>query len=330
MSRDNTDNPTISAPGSDATPEPASAPGPKIVCWGEVLWDLFPDARRLGGALANVAYHLALFGERVALASRVGDDEFGREALQTLTAHGIDTSTVQVDRARPTGRVEVSLHGREPSYRLVPGCAWEHIQVTESVERALSSASAFCFGTLSQRNEISHFQRALTHLPERCVRVCDVNVRPQHIDFDVLTVALQAADVVKLNEQEASTLAERASVDDVCAWLFDRMHVEVVARTLGERGCVLQRRGQRCEHPGYPVGGTHSAPDIDAGGGDNVGAGDAFTAVLVHALLAGRELSEIADTANQYAAYVASQAGATPAIPASVLAAIREYDNTSP
>lgn len=293
------------APTHDAT-EPR-----QVVCWGEVLWDVFPDARRLGGAPANIAYHLACLGERVALASRVGDDPSGHEAVRALAERGVDVSTIGIDPERPTGRVEIDFadDGREPRYRLFPGCAWERIQVTPDVERRLARADAVCFGTLCLRTEIDEFQRALSLVPDTCVRVCDVNLRPRFVDLDVLSVALRSASVVKLNHDEARILAERAGIDDVPAWLFERMGVDLVALTRGERGSVLFRGTEIVEHPGYPA----------APGGDNVGAGDAFTAVLTHLLLRDASLEHLADAANRYAAYVASQPGAMPAIPRALI-----------
>jgi fructokinase len=283
----------------------------RVVCWGEVLWDIFPDARMLGGAPANVAYHLACLGERVALASRVGDDAFGHEAVRALAERGVEVSTIGFDAERPTGRVEIEFadDGREPRYRLFPGCAWERIQVTPEVERRLACADALCFGTLCLRTEIDEFERALSLLPDTCVRVCDVNLRPRFVDFELLSVALGHANVVKLNQEEARILAERAGIDDLPAWLFEHMGVELVALTRGRHGSVFFCGTEIVEHPGCP-----SRP-----GGDNVGAGDAFTAVLIHLLLRDMPLERISHVANRYAAYVASQHGATPAIPSAFI-----------
>lgn len=288
-----------------------------FVCWGEVLWDLFPEGRLLGGAPANVAYHLAQLGERVSLVSRVGDDSLGHEARSALADHGVDVSAVLVDPDRPTGRVEVVFEvddsgAREPRYHLIDGCAWEHIEVGDATERILRDAVAFCFGTLSQRTSRAGFEHALSLLPADCVRVCDLNLRPREIDFEFLRVALAAADVVKLNEREADVIAARAGIADVPAWLFEHMRVEVVALTRGAAGCVLIRGTEIATHPGFPAGTE----------GDNVGAGDGFTAVLARMLVAGRPLAAIAEEGNRYGAYVASQRGATPEIPESLRAAM--------
>lgn len=300
--------------------DPGGHPSAHFVCWGEVLWDIFPDARMLGGAPANVAYHLAQLGERVSLASRVGDDLNGHEARAALAAHGVAVDTVQLDPQRATGRVEVSFEAPgpssrgEPSYQLVPGCAWEHIEVSPAVERALPGAAAFCYGTLSQRTSNRGFQRALSLLPEQCLRVCDVNLRPGHLDREALHEALVAADVVKVNEWEATVIAEHYAVGDPVRWLLADMGARVVALTCGAEGCRLLG----ADEPGGVVHGGFPAEP----GGDNVGAGDGFTAVLTKFLVAGRPLAEIAEAGNRYGAYIASRLGATPAIDAELRAAV--------
>lgn len=283
---------------------------PEVVCWGEVLWDMFPDGRLLGGAPANVAYHLAVLGSSVALATRVGDDELGAEAVAAMRAAGVDTSLVQVDAERPTGRVEVEVVDGEPSYRLSPGCAWERIEVTGPVERALARARAFCFGTLSQRLSRAELERALSLLPAGCVKVCDPNLRPGHIEIELILAAVAAADVVKFNHLEADILARHVGVDDAVAWMQSELGVALVALTRGARGSSLIGLSARSDHPGFPA----------APGGDNVGAGDAFTAALVHFSGLGCDLAQSNRAANRYAAHVASCRGATPAVPPELLA----------
>src|SRR5438094_1844962 len=122
-----------------------------VVIWGEVLWDQFPDGPQLGGAPANVAWHLGQAGGWVRLVSRVGDDAEGRRALAQLFDAGVDVSLVQIDRERATGVVEVTIEGGEPRYRLVPGRAWERIACTADVREALGDAGVLVYGTLAQR-----------------------------------------------------------------------------------------------------------------------------------------------------------------------------------
>src|SRR5690606_35993680 len=132
----------------------------------------------------------------------------------------------------------------------------------------LGGAAAFCFGTLSQRVDRVHFERALSLLPSGCLRVCDPNLRPRHVDIELVRVALGSADVVKLNDVEARILAELLGVDDVVAWLRGELGVSIVALTRGPGGSVLIGQSGISEHAGVPA----------TPGGDNVGAGDAYTA----------------------------------------------------
>jgi fructokinase len=288
----------------------------RAVCWGEVLWDLFPDAERLGGAPANVAYHLAALGRPVALVSRVGDDEPGRRAVAALAAAGVDVSAIQVDGAgRPTGAVEVALEGGEARYRLRAGCAWEHIAFDDAAAAAVAGARAICFGSLSQRQPAARaaLERALATRAPGTLVVCDLNLRPGEQDRELVGWALGAAELVKINEREERQLATLFGVADVVGWLLGELAMQQVALTRGAAGCtVYTARGQEFSQAGFPADR----------GGDNVGCGDAFTAVWVDRLLAGAPLERALEAACRYAAYVASQAGATPAIPAWLIEAI--------
>jgi fructokinase len=284
----------------------------RVVCWGEVLWDLFPDAERLGGAPANVAYHLAVIGRPVALVSRVGDDEPGRRAAAELAAAGVDVSAVQLDAGRPTGAVGVSIEGGEARYALRAGCAWEHIEIDASAAAMVSSAGAVCFGTLSQRMPGGRraLEQALAARPKGCPRVCDLNLRPGEQDRELVAWALENADLIKLNEREERQLEAMFGVSDVVGWLLGDPGRQQVALTRGAGGCSLfTAAGERIDQPGFPA----------VPGGDTVGCGDAFTAVWVDRVLSGAALPRAIESACRYAAFVASRLGATPAVPRAVV-----------
>jgi fructokinase len=278
---------------------------PELVCWGELLWDLFPDGPRLGGTAANVAYHAAQLGQPVALVSRVGDDELGKRARTELAAAGVDVACVQVDRDHPTGTVQVEIRDGEPSYRIASVAAWDRIEWTAELADLIGSAKALCYGTLAQRTPLGSgtLSRALERAPSVCI--CDLNLRPPFADRAVIERSLAAAHAVKLNEAEAQALCRLFSISDAVAWLLRRPNVTLVAQTNGARGAILSSRSERCVAAGEP-----------SSGGDPVGAGDAFTAVLAIELLRKSPLSTIGARANRYAAYVASQAGAMPLVPA--------------
>lgn len=289
---------------------------PAVVSWGEILWDRFPDGRRLGGAPANVAYHLAALGARVALVSRVGDDEPGRAARTGLADRGVDVSLIQVDADRQTGSVEIDTDGDgNATYRLNRGGAWEHIALTDDGAARIAEASALIYGTFCQRNPESRdaMMRALDTAPEGCLRVCDPNLRATGVDTDVLVASLERADVVKINHREAEAIERLLGVDDAVAWLLGK-RARLVAFTRGADGSRLCTQAEQIDHPGFP-----------ASGGDTVGAGDAYTAVLVRGLLADAPLPALLEHANRYGAFVASQRGATPAISAALAHAMNQY-----
>ena len=270
-------------------------PRPRIVVWGEVLWDLFPDGAQLGGAPANVAWHLAMLGADVALVSRVGDDARGHEAIVRLAARGVDTSLVQIDRERATGEVDVRVADGEARYTLVPGRAWERIAFEGT---PLAGARAVVFGTLSQRTDLglAAWRAMIASAPEGCAKVCDVNLRPGKLDARAVDAALAAADVVKINDAELRALGSAPKA-------------ELLAITHGPAGATLRTATETVE-----IAGVRARP-----GGDNVGCGDAWLAVLVHGLAQGWPLARTGAIAARWAAEVASQRGATPDFPADLI-----------
>jgi fructokinase len=296
-----------------------SPPGaPAFTCWGEVLWDLFPDGRQLGGAPANAAYHLAVLGADVALVSRIGDDEPGRAAIDHLAAAGVNVTPVQVDAARATGTVGVQLVAGEARYTMHPGCAWEHIDCDDRARAEVTRADAVCFGTLSQRRD--HGRRALAAALDgaRGLVVCDLNLRPVEQDRELLRWALEAADVVKLNQREEAQLGRLFGVRDVIGWLCRDLGLRIVAVTRGADGCRVVStesgaHGPRVlEQPSFPVAA-----------GDTVGCGDAFTAALALGIVQRAPLDRIVEAACRYAAIVASRRGAMPPMPSAATTEIR-------
>ncbi|MBN2195118.1 MAG: hypothetical protein JW751_20035 [Polyangiaceae bacterium] len=285
---------------------------PSVVAWGEVLWDLFDDGARLGGAAANVAFHVAQLGGAATLVSRVGTDELGARARATLEASGVDVAQIQSDAGSPTGTVSVTVRTGEPLYTIRSEVAWDRIAWNDAVAQAIGSADVFYFGTLAQRTLLGRGALAMawTAIRAGCLRVCDLNVRPPFEDCEVIAATVGNADVVKLNLVEAS-LVERAfpARGEAIGCLLDQ-GVKLVALTRGAGGCTLATRTARVDHPGFPI--------VD-GRGDPVGAGDAFVAVLCCELGRARglptDLRPLAERANRVAAYVASCPGAMAPLP---------------
>lgn len=287
-----------------------------MLAWGELLWDLFEDGPRLGGAAANVAYHAAQLGADATLVSRVGADELGARARAVLAASGVDVALVTRDPGSATGTVTVTMDGGDPRYRIATEVAWDRIAADEPVLAAVRRADVLCFGTLAQRTVLGAgaLAAAWAAAPPSCLRVCDLNVRPPFVEPAVIDAAVTHAEVVKLNEAEAALVARQAGVTDPVRWLLGR-GVRLVALTRGARGCLLGTASATVEHPGFPLA---------TGAGDPVGAGDAFVAVLAVELGRARaipdDLARLAARANRVAAHVASCPGAMPPIPARLAA----------
>lgn len=279
-----------------------------VVSWGELVWDVFDDARSersLGGCASNVAIQLALLGHRCRLITRVGNDRWGHDALRLLAAAGVDTCWVQRDDELPTAATRVSCSGGEPQYRMLERMDWARIAVTESVLSGLSRCQAFVYGTLAQRSPAAQtaLARVWEWLPGDCLKVCDMNLRGAQLPRELIELSARAADVVKMNDQEAVELG-RSCGGDAVRWLLDEMNVRLVALTLGSAGCEL-----------YGAFGCVSAPALplpeSAVEGNAIGAGDAFCARLVHGLLKREPETLLAHECNVAAARIVGRRSAT-------------------
>jgi fructokinase len=285
-----------------------------IVGLGEVLWDVFPDGPRFGGAPANFVTSVAALAPTsfdVQMVTAVGRDDLGRRALELLQKRGVNTSCVAVVD-RPTGQVLVRLDAAgQPSYEISEGAAWDNIEWTHQLRQVATTAEAVCFGTLGQRSETSRrtIQRFVEATPENCLRVFDVNLRPPSWTEEIVLRSLELANVVKLNDAELAELAPvldlSGTLDDMLSHLIRRFSLRVVALTRGEDGAlVVSASGESSDLPSQPTAVA-----------DTVGAGDAYTAALAIGLLRGLSIETINAWAIRVAAFVCSQPGATPALP---------------
>lgn len=286
----------------------------KIVGIGEVLWDLLPDGRQLGGAPANFTYHATALGADTRLISRVGRDALGRETLERLNALGVSTECVEVDDQLPTGRVGVTVNeGGQPSYEIFENVAWDAIRGESAAQKAVAAADAVCFGSLAQRSAISRatIQRLVGAAPKSALHIFDINLRQHYHSREVIEHSLVLANVLKVNDAELPRLVEwftltgdvRAQIQQLVA----RFGLRAAVLTRGGEGSLLFADGRWSDRPGAPTTIV-----------DTIGAGDSFTAAMTLGLLKGWDLDRINDHANRLAAFVCSQAGATPQLPDSI------------
>jgi len=283
-----------------------------IVGVGEVLWDVIGEERKLGGAPVNFVYHIHQFGHEGIPVSRVGDDALGREILDQLRRLGLETEFIQIDPVKPTSTVPVTLDAAgSPTFEIVGDVAWDYLDGGDPAWRRLADADLICFGTLAQRSEPS--RRAIQTLLEasRGKKLYDVNLRPPYGAIRLVRRNLTNCDILKLNDEELAELRSAGLAPgppdpaDYCRALLDRFDLQLICVTRGANGSLLVDREEIADHPGIPV--TVS---------DAVGAGDAFTAAVADGHLRGRPLEIISERANRLGAFVASQIGATPVIPA--------------
>ncbi len=286
---------------------------------GEVLWDLLPSGKVLGGAPANFAYMTNLLGDQGVVASRVGDDELGRRACRVMQELGLSTTYVQCDPQHPTGTAGVFIDSAgQPTFTIKESVSWDFLEWTESWEQLSARADVVCFGALAQRSPASAatIERFLQNTPKKALRIFDVNLRQSFYSTEVLRRSLQYTDIVKLNEQEllhvASLLGFDRSDDETLARrLLSKFNLRLVCVTRGARGSLLVSADKTAEHKGLSVKVA-----------DAIGAGDAFAACLAHHYVRGKSLEEISESANRFASWVATQVGATPTIHRSHLQSI--------
>lgn len=296
-----------------------------IVGLGELLWDLLPSGERLGGAPANFAVMASRLGNRGVIASRLGADERGVRARKILGELPVDISFVQNEAVHPTGTVGVGIIDGEPHYLIHEPVAWDYLEWTPEWQKLASEADAVCFGSLAQRADVAReaIRQFMAATRPGCVRVFDVNLREPFFSAEVIEGSLAAATIFKLNELEVpqvlgmlgSDLLPGTEEDDLLAaagWLLTRYPMKLIAITMGADGSLLVTREESHRRQGF-----HG--DVV----DTVGAGDAFTAALVDAYLAGARLARMNEAGNRWGAWVASQRGAMPELRAETLATIQ-------
>jgi fructokinase len=280
-----------------------------IVGIGELLWDLLPAGASLGGAPANFAYITGLLGDQAIVASRVGRDSLGRQALERMRVLGLDINYVQIDSERPTGTVGVAIDAKgQPTFEIAGPVAWDFLQWTPDWCRLAGEAHAVCFGSLAQRSAQSHttIRSFVNGAPAEAIKVFDVNLRQSYFSQEILAASMKLADIVKVNDEELPRImtlnglphkSERLSAET----LLEEFELKLICITRGARGSLLVQRDSFDEHPGFRVKVA-----------DTVGSGDAFTAALLHEYLRGSSLRAMNEMANRVGAWVASRPGGTP------------------
>jgi fructokinase len=281
---------------------------PEVVTFGEVLWDVLPTGKFLGGAPSNVAYRLSERGVKVGLISRVGDDEMGKELIQALTLKGVDCSYIQTDLILPTGIVEVKLNTEgSPAFDIIPGVAYDEIDYDDRVALLARKARVVCYGTLIQRG-IKSAESLYKFLGDAssATKILDLNLRKGCYSSDSVKRSLEHADVVKFSRDEVRKVSEMCNwpTSSSCSEFSDLIfqsyrNVNFILVTVGEGGVIFfARNGDSFELPVDQVEVV-----------DTIGSGDAFTAGFVCGLLKGLELKKCCEYGNLLGALASTKIG---------------------
>ncbi len=283
----------------------------RVVGVGEVLWDVLPRGRSLGGAPCNFACHAQGLGAESAVVSRLGEDSLGDESVTHLRGRGVDVRFLPRDPAHPTGTVSVDVdHEGKPTYLIHENVGWDFLEASAPSIAFLRGADCVCFGTLAQRSPVAResMRRLVEATPPDALRILDVNLRQAFYSAGVIEDSFRLANVVKLSDEElpvvSKTLGVAGSTTEQLAELAARFELRLIALTRGAAGSLLWSTEGAMDHPGVPA-------ELS----DTIGAGDSFTAALAMGLLAGHSLERINRQANHVAAWVCSQEGGTPRLP---------------
>ena len=286
----------------------------RIVGFGEALWDVFPEGRKIGGAPANFAYHVAQWGLNSCAVSAKGNDELGDDIVRKFDENGLNYRLERVDF--PTGTVQVTLdENKVPSYNIMEGVAWDNIPMTPELEALARDCRAVCFGSLAQRSAVSRatINAFIDMMPEDSLKIFDINLRQHYYTEEIICDSMKKADILKINDEEILVVAQLLDVTEksereICKVLLDKFDLRMVILTCGDRGSYVLTRDESSwvDTPKVSVVST-------------VGAGDSFTGTFIASILLGKTLRQAHEAAVKVSAYVCTCQGAMPAIPKDLL-----------
>lgn len=287
-----------------------------VVGIGEALWDVLPEGKKIGGAPANFAYHVSQFGLESRVVSAVGDDALGEEILTNFREKNLQCMVPKV--AFPTGTVQVTVDAAGvPCYDIMQGVAWDNIPFTEELAKLAGQTCAVCFGSLAQRSEVSHntIQSFLDAMSDGdgIYRIFDINLRQDFYNREILCESLEKCNVLKINDEELSIVGRMfgytgQDMRETCMKLLEDYGLKMLILTCGVAGSHVFTRDSVS---------FRETPNVSVA--DTVGAGDSFTGAFIAALLKGKTVEDAHGLAVDVSAYVCTQSGAMPVLPASLV-----------
>lgn len=289
-----------------------------VVGMGEALWDILPEGKKIGGAPANFAYHVSQFGLPSCVVSAVGDDTLGHEIIANFNNKRLNHIVPVVDY--PTGTVQVEIdQAGIPQYDIKENVAWDNIPFTAQLDELASHTKAVCFGSLAQRNVVSrktinHFLDAMPQNDPEQLIVFDVNLRQGFYNEEILRNSMERCNVLKINDEELVTVSRLfgypgIDLQDKCWILLGKYNLKMLILTCGVNGSYVFTPGHVSFQP---------TPKVEVA--DTVGAGDSFTAAFISCILKGKSVEEAHKNAVETSAFVCTQQGAMPILPANLTA----------
>lgn len=284
-----------------------------VVGLGEVLWDMLPEGRKIGGAPVNFAYHAGQFGIDTMAVSAIGNDKLGEDTIAEMNGKHLNHIFPSVPY--PTGSVQVSLDEKGvPAYDIKENVAWDNIPFTNEIESVARSCRAVCFGSLAQRNAVSRntIRKFIESTPSGCIRIFDINLRQNFYTSNVIRDSLEHCNILKINDEEIMLVSrmfnyDSSNIENVCRTIMEDFSLEMVILTCGTKGSYIFTKDDVSFMP---------TPKVNVA--DTVGAGDSFTGSFCAAILRGLPVAEAHKKAVEVSAYVCTQNGAMPEIPESM------------
>ena len=288
-----------------------------VIGIGEALWDCLPEGRKIGGAPANFAYHVSQFGLNSIAVSAIGDDDLGRE-LESIFAdiHNLQSASFNFQLAKvsfPTGTVQVTLDEKGiPQYDICENVAWDNIPFDNDLLQLATNTQAVCFGSLAQRSMMSRrtIHSFIGAMPHDALRVFDINLRQSFYSKEIIEDSLRLCNVLKINDEELVVIQHMfgyydLSAEATCRRMLNDFDLRMLILTCGVEGSYVFSHTETSFLP---------TPKVEVA--DTVGAGDSFTGSFVAQILRGKTIREAHQTAVQVSAFVCTQNGAMPLIPA--------------
>ena len=288
-----------------------------VVGLGEVLWDVLPEGKKLGGAPANFAYHAGQFlgSDNTIAISALGEDKLAEETIAALKEHGLNDLLPRVPY--PTGTVQVQLDEQGiPTYDIKENVAWDNIPFDDDIAEIARNCRAVCFGSLAQRNIVSRttIQKFLDATPDDCLKIFDINLRQQFYTKEIIQESIRRCNILKINDEELVLIGRMfgypgLDIENKCWLILGKYNLDMLVLTCGTNGSYVFTPG---------AVSFQETPKVTVA--DTVGAGDSFTGSFVGSILGGKSVAEAHRTAVRVSAYVCTQNGAMPEVPAELKA----------